>query len=176
MVMGVDLVAAGATALAAIAAAYSALQSKRAVELQSRPMLALDGVEFGTDEDGEHQFYLWLANLGPGPAQIQVVDLDKRVDARLGVPLNIGSGGRSYVRVHCPDPHKRFEVRLSVYYWDVCGVCYRSELWCELFYFEKVWFQRSDRSTCLGRRRRPPEALHWPRKDYFCRPWWERDP
>jgi hypothetical protein len=176
-------VTAVAALVAAIAAGYAAYMAKKQVDAGMKPVLALSGGEASFMlEDGLYPIFLDFSNYGKGAANVLALDLDGDIKAHISAPINIGSEGKAQIKIWLPTANEEYAVKLSVYYWDIQGFCYRTEIQTYLTVKTAVngsawlyWRIDRDRMKEIGKKPRPTSPLHWEpgvRTDLFCDPWW----
>jgi hypothetical protein len=170
--MSVDWIAVTAVAalLAAVGSFITAYMAKKQIDQELKPVLALSGAEASLcTEDGLYPIFLIFSNYGKGAANILALVLDNDdVKAHISTPINIGSEGEARIKIWLPTALEEYAIRLSVYYWDIQGLCYRTEIQTDLIL--KIsdrglpmlnWRIDRDRMKEMGKRRRPNTPLHW---------------
>lgn len=175
-----------ATAFAAIAAGYAAYMSKKQVDAAHKPVLALTKVQaFPIPENETHPINLVLSNYGNGVANVLAVDLDKNIKTHIGAPINIGSQGEVTIKMWLPLTNMEYKIRLSVYYWDIQKLCYRTEIQIniKLELMDRGvlipnWTIERDRVEELGKEEVPKTPQMWEpgkRTEPLFEPWWADD-
>ena len=204
LVLAVDLATALFTAIAAYAtwhaakaAANSASYSKDNInelkmhrEIEMRPIFAVSSwdAKMRNDQDvrdienGLYPAYLFFSNLGRSYAQVLAVELNNiNIAANIGLPLNVGSGSQTHIKIWLPSKNKKIPLKLSLYYWDMEKNCFRTELFVYL-----TWISSSqgnilsaevekENITSIGKIEKPKKVRQWPQNSYLSRPWWDEE-
>lgn len=187
------------TLCAAIAAARSASLSKKNIEelkmhreIEMRPVLGISSwdakVRIDQDEhsikNGLYPAYLFFSNLGRSYAQVLAVELhNKNITAHIGLPLNIGSGEKTHVKIWLPCKDKEVPIKLSLYYWDIENRCFRTELFVYLTWTvdsktgKYILYARVDRENVvfIDDIEKPKKVRQWPKCSYLYPPWWDEE-
>lgn len=94
---------------------------------EAMPLLSLSQVKVCEEPDpaniekyGRYRINLHFANLGKGPAHLNVVELDDlELTAHISTPLACGPTGYVTVTLWVRDIDTRYSLRMGIYYWDV---------------------------------------------------------
>lgn len=108
-------------AIAAFAAWKSSNKQAELVAVDVRPVLGLTEALIGLSENC-YPINLYFTNYGKGAAWIRKVEVkegDKPIETNIGVPLCVGPGTISNIQIMLPEQNKKYNLTVSLYYWDV---------------------------------------------------------
>jgi len=197
-----ELAAHQTTVIAAVASMVTALialitiiitknQAKRQRKIDMMPVLALSegkalskqwlpGSKVNAESHIKLERYpinLFFKNLGKGPANLVVVDLDNHeIECHIGTPTTVGPGSNAEVKLFLRDELKGLSVKLALYYRDIENNVYSTQVKLRLSYYTTddlnfnvptlQWTMDAEKVFPISNSL-PNEISHWPRKNYF---------
>lgn len=173
------------TTIYVIINAFMKDEMKKSRLREIRPVMSLVNGGVGPKEDFGFPIYLFFENTGNGTAYISVIDSNKKnIKIDIGVPTNVGPGGKTDIKVWVKESNKSEDIKLSYYYWDIDENCYRTELHLEIKHFNPnnpsgsselyfVIYQMVKRVNSKDRKM-PKEIYHWTERtrELFEKSWW----
>jgi hypothetical protein len=187
------------TLLTVVTAAIAALLSWRSVKEQAslrraemQPVMGITDITPSIDPrlGRVHKNYpvsVHFTNLGKGPARVLVIETNRPdLEAKIGQPISVGSDSSTTITLYFGTDDE--SVLLSLYYWDVDNVCYRTEASLRVRSFSDIetspegevlseepfvnYRLDADRSVIIRGKNPPLKVLNWPRESTFHTPWW----